>query len=129
MIDEKKKIYLLTDLLDCDGIRSYNYNAVYAFRSAASALRCETFIHASGGEHSTTVTPVFVSPEAETVQVITEIGADGSCHSSVFTDYDEARDYVNEIRASGAAVNLHHDSLKIHSRFTSRLLHTGWAEL
>lgn len=127
--DEGMEIYIATDLLFTDG--AYRFNAVYAFKSKRSVRSSEKHLRSSGGNHRLIVTPVIVYDLGQSIQVITEFEGNGDVteyqSTTVFDDYDSARDYVDDIKATHPAVKVEHDVVKILSRFSPSILNSGWA--
>lgn len=119
------EIYIVTDLVPtADGLE---FNAVYAFRSRTSAERCAEYMGNSHPGHELVLTPATVSAEAATVQVVTLIGDGGYVSTNVFDDYEDARDYIADVKDSHTDVKPEHDIVRIRARFSPSLLHEGFA--
>lgn len=125
------EIYIATDLLNIEG--EYRFNAVYAFKSMTSVKSYEKYLKSTGKDHKLIVTPTAVTDLEQRPEVVTvfRINNESSEYEStaVLDDYDDARDLVANIKDTQATVEVHHDSVKIHTRFYPGLLHCGWAEL
>ncbi len=118
-------IYIVTDLVPtADGLE---FNAVYAFRSRTSAKRYTEYMGISHPGHELILTPATVSAEAATVQVVTLMGAGGYVDTKVFDDYEDARDYVADVKDSRTDVKPEHDIARIRARFSPSLIHEGFA--
>ena len=116
------EIYIATDLLFVDG--AYRFNAVYAFKSKTSVKSYEKYL-------KLVVTPTMVTDLDQRLLVITEFEVNDDLpeykSTTVFEDYDDARDYVANIKDNRQSVEVEHDSVNIASRFTPGMLHCGWA--
>lgn len=125
------EIYIATDLVRVGN--SEEYNAVYAFKSMTSVRSYEKFCKASGIDHRIVVTPAEVDCGFSTVNVVTEMETSGDMAkywaTKVFENWDDARDHVESVREEQPGIKAEHESVRIHSRFTPGILHTGWAEL
>ena len=125
------EIFIATDLLNIEG--EFRFNAVYAFKSKTSVKSYEKYLKSTGENHKLIVTPAAVSDLDHSLEVVTvfDISNDSTEYKSttVLDDYDEARDLVANIKESPSSVEVHRDSVKIHSRFSPDILHCGWAEL
>ena len=123
------EIYIATDLLFVDG--AYRFNAVYAFKSKTSVKSYEKYLKTTGENHKLVVTPTMVTDLDQRLLVITEFEVNGDLpeykSTTVFEDYDDARDYVANIKDNRQSVEVEHDSVNIASRFTPGMLHCGWA--
>lgn len=122
--------YIVTDLLNSDG--AYRYNAVYAFKSMTSVKSYKKYLDGTGCDHRVVVATVTVPDGVKMVQVITEFETVDNLPqykaTTVMEDWEDARDYVENVRENQPTVETEHDSVKIHSRFTPDMLHCGWAE-
>lgn len=127
--DKGMEIYIATDLLSTEG--AYRFNAVYAFKSLTSVKSYEKYLKSTGGNHRLVVTTAMVSDLDRTLQVITEFDVKGDLpeykSTTVFDDYEEADDYVAKIKENQLSVKVEHDTVKIRSRFSPSILHSGWA--
>lgn len=125
-----KVVYIATDLIKTD--EGYCFNAVYAFKSMTSVRNYEKYLRNSGKDHLLSVTSAAVDIDLSTINVVTELKvADGDVHyiaSHVFEHYDDARDHVANIDSAQLEIKTEHDSVKILSQFSPRILHDGWAE-
>lgn len=126
----KKEIYIVTDLLKtCNG---YEFNAVYAFKSMTSVRTYEKYLAHYGGDHRLSVISASIPSEFNTIEVVTQIhpGEDEIPHLStrVFDDFEDACEYVADIKDSLPEIQVEHDIVKIHSRFVPDILHSGWKE-
>lgn len=127
--DRGMEIYIATDLLFVDG--AYRFNAVYAFKSKRSVKSYEKYLKTTCENHKLAVTPATVSDSEQSIQVITEFSVTGDFpeykSTTVFDDYDAARDYVEDIKATQTSITVEHDMVKIQSRFSPAILNSGWA--
>lgn len=125
------EIYITTDLAFVEGV--YRFNAVYAFKSKASVKSYEKYLASSGEDHKLIVTPCTVPDETTKFSVITEFEVIDDLpeykSTIVIEDYDDASDYVANIEETQPAIKVHHDIVKIRSRFSPDFLHCGWAYL
>lgn len=125
------EIYITTDLAFVEGV--YRFNAVYAFKSKTSVKSYEKYLASSGEDHKLIVTPCTVPDETTTFNVITEFEVidDLPKYKStiIIEDYDDARDYVENIKETQPAIKVNHDTVKIRSRFSPDFLHCGLAYL
>ena len=125
------EIYITTDLAFVEGV--YRFNAVYAFKSKTSVKSYEKYLASSGEDHKLIVTPCTVPDETTTFNVITEFEVidDLPKYKStiIIEDYDDPRDYVENIKETQPAIKVNHDTVKIRSRFSPDFLHCGWAYL
>ena len=123
------EIYIATDLLCVDG--EDLLNAAYAFKSKTSVKSYEKYLRSTGEDHRLIVTPATVTDLRGNLQVITifDIIDESTEYKSttILDDYDDARDLVANIKDSQSSVEVHHDSVKIHSRFYPGMLHSGYA--
>lgn len=130
MEDTGMEIYITTDLLIDDGGISRT-NAVHAFKSKRSVKSYEKYLGSTGENHILIVTPTTVSDLGRSLQVITEFEENGDLYeyksSTVFDDYDAARDYVGDVRATQPATKAEHYVVKIRSRFSPTILNSGLA--
>lgn len=129
MEEERMEIYIATDLIFSEG--AYRFNAVYAFKSMTSIKSYEKYLKSTGENHRLAVTPTKVADLDQSLQVITEFELNGDLpeykSTTVMDDYDDARDYVASIKDTQPTVRVEHDTVKIRSRFTPSILHSGWA--
>lgn len=127
--DKEMEIYIATDLLFTDG--AYRFNAVYAFKSMTSVKSYEKYLKGTGENHKLVVTPTRVSDLDQSLQIVTEFEVNGDLpeykSTTVLKDYDDARDYVANIRETRPNIRVEHDTVKIRSRFSPSFLHDGWA--
>lgn len=125
------EIYITTDLALVEG--AYYFNAVYAFKSKTSVKSYEKYLASTGEDHKLIVTPFTVSEETGRVNVITkfEVKGDSAEYKSteIIEDYDDARDYVENIMETQPSIEVEHEIVKIRSRFSPDFLHCGWAYL
>lgn len=124
----RKDIYVATDLLKTD--MGYEFNAVYAFKSMTSIRTYEKYLADSGGDHRLSVITASVLSESDTIEVVTLIQCTGDdirlLSTRVFDDYEDACDYVEDIKDSRPEIRVEHDIVRIHSRFVPDILHSGW---
>lgn len=127
--DEGMEIYVATDLLFAEG--TYRFNAVYAFKSMTSVKSYEKYLKSIGENHRLVVTIANVQDPDQSIQVITtfEINNDLPEYKStnVFEDYEDALDYMAEIKATQPSIKAEHSIVRIRSRFIPSILHSGWA--
>lgn len=125
------EIYITTDLAFVEG--AYHFNAVYAFKSKTSVKSYEKYLASTDEDHKLIVTPCTVPEGTKNIQVITQFDINGNLteykSTNIFDDYDDARDFVANIKESLPAIKVEHDTVKIHSRFTPDILHRGWAAI
>lgn len=125
------EIYITTDLAFVEG--AYRSNAVYAFKSKTSVKSYEKYLASSGEDHKLIVTPCTVPDETTMFNVITEFEVIDDLPeykaTIIFDDYDDARDYVENIKESQPTIKVNHATVKIRSRFSPNFLHCGWAYL
>lgn len=128
-IDDGMEIYIATDLLFVEG--AYRFNAVYAFKSMTSVKSYEKYLKSTGEDHKLIVTPYLVSDLEQNLQVITKFEMKGDLveyrSTKVLEDYDDARDYVANIKDDQPTIKVEHDSVRIRSRFSPNILHCGFA--
>lgn len=129
--DTGMEIYIATDLLFSDG--AYRFNAVYAFKSMTSVKSYEKYLKNTGENHKLIVTPTTVTDLDHNLQVITEFDIIDNLpvykSTTILNDWDDASDYVANIKENRPSIKVEHDSVKIRSRFSPSILHDGWAEL
>lgn len=127
--DKGMEIYIATDLLFIEG--AYRFNAVYAFKSMTSIKSYEKYLKSTGENHRLAVTSANIQHPDQSIQIITTFEVNDHLpeykSTVIFEDYEDALDYVAEIKASQPAIKAEHSIVKIHSRFTSSILHSGWA--
>lgn len=127
--DTGMEIYIVTDLLFAEG--AYRFNAVYAFKSKTSVESYEKYLKSTGENHRPVLTMTTVSNLERSLQVITEFEVNGDLSeyksTTILEDYDDAREYVADIKAARPSVSIEHDVVKIQSRFSPSILHSGWA--
>lgn len=123
------EIYITTDLALVEG--AYRFNAVYAFKTKTSVKSYEKYLASSGEDHKLIVTPWSVDDERRNVEVVTKFEVNGNSAeyklTKIFEDYDEARDYVENIKETQPAIRVEHDSVRISSRFSPDIIHIGHA--
>lgn len=128
-IDTKMEIYIATDLAFVEG--AYRFNAVYAFKSKTSVKSYNKYLESTGENHKLIVTPYSVADLERGVQVVTEFEVNGDLteykSTKIFDDYDDACDYVANIKETQPAIKVEHDCVIIYSRFSPNILHCGWA--
>ena len=125
------EIYIATDLMLVDG--AYRFNAVYAFKSKTSVKSYEKYLKNTGEGHTLIVTPCSISDGVRNFEVITEFEVKEDLTeykaTRIFEDYDDARDYVANVKETLPSIKVEHDTVKILSRFSPDILHCGWAFL
>lgn len=125
------EIYITTDLAFVEG--TYRFNAVYAFKSKTSVKSYEKYLASTGEVHKVIVTPFTVAEETGRVNVITKLEVNGDSaeykSTEIIEDYDDARDYVGNIKETQPSIEVEHEIVKIRSRFSPDFLHCGWAYL
>lgn len=116
----KMEIYIVNDLTFVEG--AYRANAVYAFKSKRSVKSYERYTASSGEDHKLIVTPCTVQEDMKSVSVVTEFVVNGELteymSTEVFEDYDDARDYVANVKETEPTIHVEHDIVKIRTRFT-----------
>lgn len=125
------EIYITTDMAFVEG--AYRFNAVYAYKSKTSVKSYEKYLASTGEDHKLIMTPCTVPDDAKTVNVVTEFEVNGDSveykSTKIFEDYDDARDYVADIKEAQPSIQAEHDTVKIRSRFSPAFLHCGYAYL
>lgn len=123
------EIQIATDLMLFDG--EYRYNAVYAFKSKTSVKSYEKYLESTDEDHKLIATPCTVPEGTRNISVITEFDVNGDLteykSTKIFDDYDDARDYVADIKENHPRIKVEHETVKVHSRFSPNILHCGWA--
>ena len=125
------EIYITTDLMRAKG--AYRFNAVYAFKSKTSVKSYEKYLDSTGEDHKLIVTPFSVSDGVRDFEVITEFEVKGDLteykSTKILYDWDDACDYVANVKETHPSIKVEHDTVKILSRFSPDILHCGWAFL
>lgn len=126
--DKGMEIYIATDLLFTDG--AYRFNAVYAFKSLTSVESYEKYLKGTGENHRLMVTAAVQDPD-RSIQIVTVFEVSNELpeykSTNVFEDYEEALDYIAEIKATQPSVKVEHNIVRICSRFSPTILNSGWA--
>jgi len=126
--DTEMEIYIATDLLFCQG--AYRFNAIYAFKSKTSIKSYKKYLKTTGENHNLVITSTMVSYLDQSLHVITEFdlidGLPEYKTTTVINDFEDACDYVANIKETQPSVEVEHDIVRIHSHFTPSILHDGW---
>lgn len=127
--DTDMEIYIATDLLFREG--AYCFNGVYAFKAKRSVKSYEKYLKTTRENHKLIITTAAVNDTDQSLQVVTEFYVNGDLSeyksTTIFDDYDDACDYVENVKAIQPSIKVEHDVVKIQSRFSPSILHSGWA--
>ena len=93
----------------------------------------ELWLKNTGEGHTLIVTPCSISDGVRNFEVITEFEVKEDLTeykaTRIFEDYDDARDYVDNVKETLPSIKVEHDTVKICSRFSPDILHCGFTFL